>query len=745
MIRSCHILRAGFAAAALVILEAAWSPPAAATTYYWDTNGATSGIGSAGGAAANWLTNSWATGNAGNLTTAVWPNEQDASADAAVFQGTAGTVNVSADVYANALTFQTNNYTIASTGGALRLSGPSPMITVNLPSNGNMATISAPILGDSGFTLTGNSTGSSLKFLMLANTSAGTPNDFQGTLTIDASAALRLGGGVSREQIPDNVDLAVAGVLDFITSGGASDGKLERVRNVAVSGASSNFSIGNEADVIVNSISATSTSGPGIAINGNSATAPNAPGRLIIDGWADGSGDLTLDNGKIQLNTTGASFGIGGRILLAGDIQSTGASQIYNNNGGTTPEDNHFDNKALDFTGATHTINVASGTFSLSSRTPSQFIDVTSTRPEGTTLVKTGPGIWFWEHAAETSFTGVNRVEEGTWRLGLSEQLANGSKLEVAGGTFDMQGFAERVATVKLDGGSIAGTAAATLIAEAYDVRSGSLNVRAQGAANLTKAGTGTATLGGANGYSGTTTVDEGVLVVNGQHSGGSTYTVHDGATLGGTGSIDAPLVLDGGTLAPGTSIGAFTVNNDVTFATGSRLKIELAGSAADKIVVQDLELSAVEQLEISVSAPLSGDSWLIAQYSGARNGEFDAVTPGYFVDYAVPGAVYLRLAVPGDYNADGAVDAADYTLWRNFFGQSGANLPADGTGPASVPDGTVDMLDYALWKSHFGESVTAGSAARGPETAVPEPMAGSSVVIALALGRCRRRRPLSV
>jgi hypothetical protein len=36
-----------------------------ATTYYWDTNGANSGIGSAGGAAADWLTDSWATGSTG--------------------------------------------------------------------------------------------------------------------------------------------------------------------------------------------------------------------------------------------------------------------------------------------------------------------------------------------------------------------------------------------------------------------------------------------------------------------------------------------------------------------------------------------------------------------------------------------------------------------------------------------------------------------------------------------------------
>ena len=91
-----------------------------AATYYWDTNGSSSGIGSAGGAAADWLANNWAAGSSGTLPTGAWPNTQPANDDEAVFSGTAGTVNISADVNANALTFETHNYTVASTGGVLR-------------------------------------------------------------------------------------------------------------------------------------------------------------------------------------------------------------------------------------------------------------------------------------------------------------------------------------------------------------------------------------------------------------------------------------------------------------------------------------------------------------------------------------------------------------------------------------------------------------------------------------------------
>ena len=61
-----------------------------------------------------------------------------------------------------------------------------------------------------------------------------------------------------------------------------------------------------------------------------------------------------------------------------------------------------------------------------------------------------------------------------------------------------------------------------------------------------------------------------------------------------------------------------------------------------------------------------------------------------------------VGVALPkGDYNGDGRVNAADYTLWRNKLGQASAGFAADGNG-----DGKVTLADYSVWKSHFGESV---------------------------------------
>jgi hypothetical protein len=60
-----------------------------------------------------------------------------------------------------------------------------------------------------------------------------------------------------------------------------------------------------------------------------------------------------------------------------------------------------------------------------------------------------------------------------------------------------------------------------------------------------------------------------------------------------------------------------------------------------------------------------------------------------------------LRVAIPGDYNLDGEVDAADSVLWEKL---KGSNDPrADGN-----RDGRIDEADYDVWKAHLGQSAAA-------------------------------------
>ena len=66
-----------------------------------------------------------------------------------------------------------------------------------------------------------------------------------------------------------------------------------------------------------------------------------------------------------------------------------------------------------------------------------------------------------------------------------------------------------------------------------------------------------------------------------------------------------------------------------------------------------------------------------------------------YRLDLATIPDLFPRLA--GDYNRDGAVDAADYVVWRRAF-EGGNNLAADGSG-----NGVIDPADYEVWSANFG------------------------------------------
>jgi hypothetical protein len=72
-----------------------------------------------------------------------------------------------------------------------------------------------------------------------------------------------------------------------------------------------------------------------------------------------------------------------------------------------------------------------------------------------------------------------------------------------------------------------------------------------------------------------------------------------------------------------------------------------------------------------------------------------------------------------GDYNGNGIVDAADFTVWRDNRGRTVfPGTLADGNG-----DATIDMLDYDYWVAQFGTVVP-------PAASVAEPGASSLVTV---------------
>jgi hypothetical protein len=153
---------------------------------------------------------------------------------------------------------------------------------------------------------------------------------------------------------------------------------------------------------------------------------------------------------------------------------------------------------------------------------------------------------------------------------------------------------------------------------------------------------------------------------------------------------IEVLIAVDGG---PPSMIGAFRTN-----ATGSGdlyLDTNLDGIGDDTRLTTSL---AEFTFPFSVSGTLLD---VVIELTSTANYEPLAVD-------------FLRIEsntnqLAGDYNRDGQVDAADYTVWADNLG-SQIMLPGDTTA------GSVDLVDYEVWKANFGSS------SAGEGIAVTEP-----------------------
>jgi hypothetical protein len=191
-----------------------------------------------------------------------------------------------------------------------------------------------------------------------------------------------------------------------------------------------------------------------------------------------------------------------------------------------------------------------------------------------------------------------------------------------------------------------------------------------------------------------------------------------------------------GGTFAD-TSIAADTSN-----IANSAVYASLDSSDPNRMVVVAINRTASDQTTgLAVTHDRVFDHAEVYRLTGASTNisrladiEFNLLNAFQFTmpAYSVTTFVLISDGLPGDYNRDGLVDAADYTVWRNSFGQTG-NVPADGN-----EDNIVDDKDYTLWKSHYGLAESNGSASLAR---VPEPTTLALILLA-ACGLAPRQSP---
>ncbi len=234
----------------------------------------------------------------------------------------------------------------------------------------------------------------------------------------------------------------------------------------------------------------------------------------------------------------------------------------------------------------------------------------------------------------------------------------------------------------------------------------GELNV----AERLTLAGN----AAGATTAQGTLTVADGGTVTVGDK-----LLIHAGGTLAGGGGTVIGAVENAGLVSPGNSPGLLTIEGDYTQQAGGKLAMDIAGlltNEYDRLVVDgDVALNGTLQVSLLAFTPEIGNSFDMLDWTGTLTGTFGTLQlptlpSGRAWNTAqlyTNGILSVSAAtLPGDFNTDGKVDAADYVVWRK------------GLDTLYTPD------DYDDWRANFGATAPGAGTVAGQAAAVPEPAA---------------------
>jgi autotransporter-associated beta strand protein len=140
----------------------------------------------------------------------------------------------------------------------------------------------------------------------------------------------------------------------------------------------------------------------------------------------------------------------------------------------------------------------------------------------------------------------------------------------------------------------------------------------------LTKLGTGNLILSGLNTYTGPTEIDGGKLSVNGSIASSVLTTVNAGGTLGGNGIVGDTMI-NGGTLAPGNSVGLLTVQGSLVLTAASSYLVEISSAIADRTNVTGTATLGGATVNTVVLGSTIAKQYTILNATGGVSGTFNS------------------------------------------------------------------------------------------------------------------------
>ncbi len=214
----------------------------------------------------------------------------------------------------------------------------------------------------------------------------------------------------------------------------------------------------------------------------------------------------------------------------------------------------------------------------------------------------------------------------------------------------------------------------------------------------------------------------------------GSTTPLNQVLALAGSSIVDNGVRVDDLSYLPGVNLAnplsatleitseQLTVEGDFTLAANAVLEVDLDGQAQDSLLVSGAaNLSGILSVELEPGFTPSPNQSFTVLTAGSIS---QSLTLGgadgskFSLAGSTSNELILTFAagLPGDFNDDGVVNLADYTLWRNHLGaadETALNFNGDG--------GDIGPSDYVLWKSNFGQTAPSASQS-SPQASVPEP-----------------------
>jgi autotransporter-associated beta strand protein len=334
-------------------------------------------------------------------------------------------------------------------------------------------------------------------------------------------------------------------------------------------------------------------------------------------------------------------------------------------------------------------------------------------------------------HATFSAFEGAsiafNRPDDFTFPdniVGEGSVTQEGSgRLTLTGMNDYTNGTTITSGILQVGAGGITGSAGTGSITDNSELdydRSDSVTVSRviSGGGSLVQFGSGKLILTADNTYTGTTTVSNGTLVVNGANAAVSTYVA--GGRLGGTGTLNGPVTLDAGTtLTPGASVGTLTINSDLSFGGNLAIEVNKSLSPSNDLVVVSGVLTNTGTGTLTVSnlgpALAVGDTFTLFSQPVLNGAAMTVIGGGatWTNNLAVDGSisvVSIPVVTPPILNYTRIGNSLQFTWTGSFKLQAQTNslsvgirsnwgdYPGGGTSPITVPiDATQATVFFRL------------------------------------------------